>query len=49
VLLEAGVIVNRDEELKLESEETRKRMAAAVSLGLDRCLAARSIRTAPTK
>jgi N-acetylmuramoyl-L-alanine amidase len=49
VLLEAGVIVNRDEELKLQSEETRKRMAAAVSLGLDRCLAAGSIRTAPTK
>ena len=49
VLLEAGVIVNRDEEPKVRSEETRKRMAAAVSLGLDRCLVAKSIRTGPTK
>ncbi|HTF13250.1 MAG TPA: N-acetylmuramoyl-L-alanine amidase [Burkholderiales bacterium] len=39
VLLEAGVIVNRDEELKAQSEETRKRMAAAVADGLQRCLA----------
>jgi N-acetylmuramoyl-L-alanine amidase len=39
VLLEAGVIVNRDEELKLQSEEVRKRIAAAVSDGLHRCLA----------
>jgi N-acetylmuramoyl-L-alanine amidase len=38
VLLEAGVIVNRDEELKAQSEETRKRMAAAVAEGLQRCL-----------
>jgi len=49
VLPEAGKIDNRDEELKVRSEETRKRMAAAVSRGLDRCLAAKSIRTAPTK
>jgi N-acetylmuramoyl-L-alanine amidase len=38
VLLEAGVIVNRDEELKAQSEEVRKRMAAAVADGLGRCL-----------
>jgi N-acetylmuramoyl-L-alanine amidase len=39
VLLEAGVIVNRDEELKVQSEETRKRIAAAVARGVERCLA----------
>ena len=38
VLLEAGVIVNRDEELKVQSEETRKRIAAAVAQGMERCL-----------
>ena len=38
VLLEAGVIVNRDEELKVQSEETRKRIAAAVAQGIERCL-----------
>jgi len=38
VLLEAGVVVNRDEELKLQSEEVRKRIAAAVADGLHRCL-----------
>jgi len=44
VLLEAGVIVNRDEELKVQSEDVRKRIAAAVADGLhavspvfDRC------------
>ena len=37
VLLEAGVIVNRDEELMLG--EARERMAAAVAAGLARCLA----------
>ena len=37
-LLEAGVIVNRDEELKMQSEDVRKRIAAAVAAGLDRCL-----------
>jgi N-acetylmuramoyl-L-alanine amidase len=39
VLLEAGVIVNRDEELTMRSEGTRKRIAAAVAQGLERCLA----------
>jgi len=38
VLLEAGVIVNRDEELKVQSEDVRKRIAAAVASGLERCL-----------
>jgi N-acetylmuramoyl-L-alanine amidase len=38
VLLEAGVLVNRDEELKLRSEETQRRMAGAVAQGLSSCL-----------
>jgi N-acetylmuramoyl-L-alanine amidase len=38
-LLEAGVLVNRDEELKLRSGETQRRMAVAVAQGLSRCLA----------
>src|SRR6266581_2048880 len=38
VLLEAGVIVNRDEEQKVRSEDVRKRIAAAVAEGLERCL-----------
>lgn len=37
VLLEAGVIVNRDEALRLQSVETRQRIAAAVTEGLTRC------------
>jgi N-acetylmuramoyl-L-alanine amidase len=41
VLLEAGVIVNRDEELKMRSAETQKRVAGAVARGLERCLAGR--------
>lgn len=41
VLLEAGVIVNRDEELMLSKEETRSRIAAAVADGLSSCLEAR--------
>jgi N-acetylmuramoyl-L-alanine amidase len=41
VLLEAGVIVNRDEEMRMRSEEVRKRIANAVGLGLARCLAKR--------
>jgi N-acetylmuramoyl-L-alanine amidase len=41
VLLEAGVIVNRDEELRMRSPEVQKRMATAVALGLERCLAKR--------
>ena len=39
VLLEAGVIVNREEELRMRSEETRERIAGAVARGLQRCLA----------
>lgn len=38
VLFEAGVIVNRDEELELRSEERRLRMADAVAAGLARCV-----------
>jgi N-acetylmuramoyl-L-alanine amidase len=41
VLLEAGVILNRDEELKMRSEDVRRRIAAAVAQGLARCLARR--------
>jgi N-acetylmuramoyl-L-alanine amidase len=40
VLLEAGVIVNRQEELKLASPATRRRIASAVADGASRCLAA---------
>jgi N-acetylmuramoyl-L-alanine amidase len=39
MLLEAGVIVNRDEELRMRSEDVRRRIAAAVAQGLERCLA----------
>jgi N-acetylmuramoyl-L-alanine amidase len=42
VLLEAGVIVNRDEETKLASPETRRRIASAVAEGVSRCLAPRT-------
>jgi len=38
VLLEAGVIVNRDEELLLADPPRRGRMAEAVAAGLARCL-----------
>jgi N-acetylmuramoyl-L-alanine amidase len=38
VLLEAGVILNREEELRMRSEEVRKRIAGAVAQGLERCL-----------
>jgi N-acetylmuramoyl-L-alanine amidase len=38
VLFEAGVIVNRDEELALRSVERRKRMAAAIAAALDACV-----------
>jgi N-acetylmuramoyl-L-alanine amidase len=41
VLLEAGVIVNRDEELKMRSEEVQKRIAEAVAQGLAACLGAK--------
>jgi N-acetylmuramoyl-L-alanine amidase len=43
VLLEAGVIVNRDEEARLRSRETQQRIAAAVALGLERCLSRRKV------
>jgi len=39
VLLEAGVIVNRDEELRMRSAETRRLIGGAVARGLARCLA----------
>jgi N-acetylmuramoyl-L-alanine amidase len=38
VLLEAGVIVNRDEEIALSQQETRVQIARAVSAGLTACL-----------
>ena len=38
VLLEAGVILNREEDLKMQSEEVRRRIAGAVAQGLSRCL-----------
>ena len=38
VLLEAGVIVNRDEETRMLSPEVRQRIAAAVADGVERCL-----------
>lgn len=41
VLLEAGVILNRDEELKMRSEEVQKRIANAVARGFERCLSSR--------
>jgi N-acetylmuramoyl-L-alanine amidase len=41
VLLEAGVILNRDEELKMRSEEVHERIANAVAQGLVRCLSKR--------
>jgi N-acetylmuramoyl-L-alanine amidase len=39
VLLEAGVIVNRDEELRMRSADTQRLMGGAVARGLARCLA----------
>jgi N-acetylmuramoyl-L-alanine amidase len=45
VLLEAGVIVNRGEELEMQSESVRKRIAEAVAAGLHRCLSGRRART----
>jgi N-acetylmuramoyl-L-alanine amidase len=38
LLLEAGVIVNRDEELALAASGARERMSGAVAAGLARCL-----------
>jgi len=49
VLLEAGVIVNRDEEMSVLSAETRKKIAGAVAQGLGRCLGKGGVRTVPTK
>jgi N-acetylmuramoyl-L-alanine amidase len=39
-LLEAGVIVNRDEELVLREPATQRRIAAAVAEGVEACLRA---------
>ena len=39
VLIEAGVIVNRDEERRMREPEVRKRIAAAVAEGVRACLA----------
>lgn len=39
VLFEAGVIVNRNEELLLASDATRRRIAAAVAAAMPACLA----------
>ncbi len=41
VLFEAGVIVNRAEELRMREAGTRQRVAAAVAAGVRECLAAR--------
>jgi len=41
VLLEAGVIVNREEEARMRSGETRRAIAAAVAAGLQGCLGGR--------
>jgi len=49
VLLEAGVIVNRDEELEMQSESVRKRIAEAVAAGLQRCLSGRKARTSTSE
>jgi N-acetylmuramoyl-L-alanine amidase len=38
VLFEAGVIVNRDEELQMNDGAVRKRIAAGVAHGIDQCL-----------
>jgi N-acetylmuramoyl-L-alanine amidase len=38
VLLEAGIIVNRDEEVMLSRPETRSAIAGAIAAGLGRCL-----------
>jgi N-acetylmuramoyl-L-alanine amidase len=43
VLLEAGVIVNRAEELALRDPATQQRIAAAVAEGVHRCLGARAL------
>lgn len=45
VLLEAGVILNRDEELTMRSEGVQKRIAGAVARGLERCFGPKMQRT----
>lgn len=45
VLLEAGVIINRDEELEMQRENVHRRIAEAVADGLHRCLPGRRART----
>jgi N-acetylmuramoyl-L-alanine amidase len=40
LLFEAGVIVNRDEEMRLRDPEIRKRIVSAVIAGIERCLRA---------
>jgi hypothetical protein len=48
VLLEAGSIVNRDEELELESQERRSLTSAAVAAAVDDfCLARSQPKTVP--
>ena len=37
VLLESGVIVNRDEEMRMQDPAVRNRIASAVALGLNKC------------
>jgi N-acetylmuramoyl-L-alanine amidase len=39
VLLEAGVIINRDEELKLQEDVMRKKMASSIAAALQACMA----------
>lgn len=41
LLFEAGVIVNRAEELRMRDPDVRKRIAAAIVAGVDKCLARR--------
>jgi N-acetylmuramoyl-L-alanine amidase len=38
LLFEAGVIVNRDEEMRMRNGAVRERIAAGVALGIDACL-----------
>ena len=38
LLFEAGVIVNRDEEIKMGDREVRRQIAASVASGVDACL-----------
>ncbi len=38
VLFEAGVIVNRDEEIRMRDDEVRRKIGAGVARGIDACL-----------